>query len=172
MVNFFWLISFFIIFEKIVCGKLFKSNINLLYEASIWRNWDWVPNYFNYCELCFVYPISFKMADPIVFVWPRMDPGKGLWEQMLPPLKFYLKIVLIFEQHKSMDCYFYFIFCRFNTWKVIMKNLETPHLYINLASVCLYPINVKTAESIGPKFFVGHHVTAGMNDKNFKENAL
>ena len=25
--------------------------------------------------------------------------------------------------------------------------------------VCLYPINVKTAEPIGPKFFVGHHVT-------------
>ena len=27
--------------------------------------------------------------------------------------------------------------------------------------VCLYPINVKTAEPIGPKFFVGHHVPAG-----------
>ena len=40
-------------------------------------------------------------------------------------------------------------------------------LYINLAclsvclSVCLYPINVKTAEPIRPKFFVGHHVTTG-----------
>ena len=50
-----------------------------------------------------------------------------------------------------------------------------PNLYINFAwvsvclfgcllwclSVCLYPINVKTAEPIGPKFFVGHHVTPG-----------
>ena len=27
--------------------------------------------------------------------------------------------------------------------------------------VCLYPINVKTAEPIGPNFFVGHHVTPG-----------
>ena len=27
--------------------------------------------------------------------------------------------------------------------------------------VCLYPINVKTAEPIGPKFFVGSHVTPG-----------
>ena len=41
------------------------------------------------------------------------------------------------------------------------------YLYINLAclsvclSVCLYPINVKTAEPIGPKFFVGHHVIPG-----------
>ena len=41
------------------------------------------------------------------------------------------------------------------------------HLYINLAclsvslSVCLYPINVKTAEPIGPKFFVGHLGTPG-----------
>ena len=44
-------------------------------------------------------------------------------------------------------------------------------LYINLAClsvclfvclfVCLYPINVKTAEPIGPKFFVGHHVIPG-----------
>ena len=40
-------------------------------------------------------------------------------------------------------------------------------LYINLAclsvclSACLYPINVKTAEPIGPKLFVGHHVTTG-----------
>jgi len=44
-------------------------------------------------------------------------------------------------------------------------------LYINLAwvsvclflclSVCLYPINVKTAEPIGPKFFVGHLGTPG-----------
>ena len=45
------------------------------------------------------------------------------------------------------------------------------NLYINLAclsvclsvwvSVCLYSINVKTAEPIGPKFFVGHHVSTG-----------
>ena len=41
------------------------------------------------------------------------------------------------------------------------------NLYINLAClsvslfVCFYPINVKTAEPIGPKFFVGHHVTPG-----------
>ena len=40
-------------------------------------------------------------------------------------------------------------------------------LYINLAClsvclfVCLYPINVKTAEPIGPKFFVGHLGTPG-----------
>ena len=37
------------------------------------------------------------------------------------------------------------------------------NLYINLAClfVCLYPINVKTDKPIGPKFFVGHHVTTG-----------
>ena len=28
-------------------------------------------------------------------------------------------------------------------------------------SVCLYPINVETAEPIGPKFFVGSRVTPG-----------
>ena len=42
-----------------------------------------------------------------------------------------------------------------------------PNLYIDLAClsvclfVCLYPINVKTAEPIGPNFFEGHHVTLG-----------
>ena len=35
------------------------------------------------------------------------------------------------------------------------------HIYFACLYVCLYPINVKTAESIGPKFFVGHHVTTG-----------
>ena len=45
------------------------------------------------------------------------------------------------------------------------------YLYINLAclsvwvsvclSVCLYPINFKTAELIGPKFFVGTCMTPG-----------
>ena len=39
-----------------------------------------------------------------------------------------------------------------------------------LLIVCLYPINVKTAELIGPKFFKGPHMTPGkvMDDKNFK----
>ena len=50
-------------------------------------------------------------------------------------------------------------------------NLTLPNLYINLAclgvclfvclSVCFYPINIKTAKPIGPKFFVGHHVIPG-----------
>jgi len=58
-------------------------------------------------------------------------------------------------------------------WSLLKQIYSTPddidlyvggnmHLYINLAClfgclfVCLYPINVKTAEPIGPKFFVGH----------------
>jgi len=54
-------------------------------------------------------------------------------------------------------------------WKPLIKNVKDivvflrfkvvhAYLYINLAclSLCLYPINVKTAEPIGPKFFVGH----------------
>ena len=37
-------------------------------------------------------------------------------------------------------------------------------------SVCLYQINVKTAEPIGPKFFVGHLGTPGKvyENQNFK----
>ena len=47
--------------------------------------------------------------------------------------------------------------------------LNLPSIYKFGLSVCLYPINVKTAEPIGPKFFVGHHlaIVQGrfMNDK-------
>ena len=50
----------------------------------------------------------------------------------------------------------------------IFRNIfSMGYLFINLAClswclfVCLYPINVKTAEPIGLKFFVGHHVTTG-----------
>jgi len=43
------------------------------------------------------------------------------------------------------------------------SNSNKLKLYINLAClfVCLYPINVKTAEPIGPKFFVGPLGTPG-----------
>ena len=50
---------------------------------------------------------------------------------------------------------------------MLIKQFTRKNLYINLAClsvclfVCLYPINVKTAEPIGPKIFVGHHVTTG-----------
>ena len=52
-------------------------------------------------------------------------------------------------------------------WKLQASRTESFYLYINLAclSVCLsfcsYPINVKTAEPIGPKFFVGQMGTPG-----------
>ena len=52
-------------------------------------------------------------------------------------------------------------------WKLQASRTESFYLYINLAclSVCLsfcsYPINVKTAEPIGPKFFVGQIGTPG-----------
>jgi len=40
--------------------------------------------------------------------------------------------------------------------------------------VCLYPMNVKTAEPIGPEFCVGPHVILGrfMNEQNFKNQWL
>ena len=49
------------------------------------------------------------------------------------------------------------------TKKNNLESLGWINLYINLAclSVCLYPINVKTAEPIGPKFFVGPHGAPG-----------
>ena len=35
------------------------------------------------------------------------------------------------------------------------------YTYFGYLSVCLYSINIKTAEPIGPKFFMEHHVTPG-----------
>ena len=58
---------------------------------------------------------------------------------------------------------------------MLCKKKLTRNLYINLAclSVCLYPINVKTAEPIGPKFFVGSRVTPGKvyGSSNFQKFA-
>ena len=52
-------------------------------------------------------------------------------------------------------------------WIGIQHIVNIQHLYINFAClsvclfVCLYPINVKTAEPIWPKFFVGTRVIPG-----------
>ena len=61
-------------------------------------------------------------------------------------------------------------------------HFRSMHLYINLAClsgclfVCLYPINVKTAEPIGPNFFVGPDITWApgrfMNDTNRKKMCI
>ena len=65
-------------------------------------------------------------------------------------------------------------FSRFDVYR-IQTDSQAKFIYIDLAVkekftllliylqywqlfVCLYPINVKTAEPIGPKFFGGHHV--------------
>ena len=52
------------------------------------------------------------------------------------------------------------------------ENVQRDLLYINLAclSVRLYPINVKTAEPIGPKFCVGPNMTLGrfLDDQKIK----
>ena len=45
-----------------------------------------------------------------------------------------------------------------NQRKLIMPSVYKFGLSVCLF-VCLYSINVRTAEPIGPKFFVGHHVT-------------
>ena len=68
---------------------------------------------------------------------------------------------------------FFILFTFFSLQQHIHQILNLKPIYlafylnINLAclSVCLsvrlYPLNVKTAEPIGPKFCVGHNVTPG-----------
>ena len=52
----------------------------------------------------------------------------------------------------------WYFFCRFNLYII----LACLFVWVSWClSVCLYPINVKTAEPIGPKFFVGHLGTPG-----------
>ena len=54
------------------------------------------------------------------------------------------------------------IFLNVNPWSMArIKNIFSAlvYIYILCLSVPLYPINVKTAEPIGPKLFVEHHVT-------------
>ena len=62
-----------------------------------------------------------------------------------------------FQRHLGQNCLKDFCII---TWLSIYKFGLSVCLFVCL-SVCLYPINVKTAEPIGPKFFVGHHVTTG-----------
>ena len=72
------------------------------------------------------------------------------------------------DETSKMRLHLYKIYCLF---PYLYNKTLCSYLYINLAclsvwvfgclSVCLYPINVKTAELIGFKFFVGYHVTTG-----------
>ena len=50
---------------------------------------------------------------------------------------------------------------RLNMLKLFYWNVGRQSIYILCLSVCLYPINVKTAVPIGPKFCVEPHVTPG-----------
>jgi len=69
---------------------------------------------------------------------------------------------------RSIANHFYTIDCKsflHNSIIFIPGGCISPSIYkFGLSvclSVCLYPINVKTAEPIGPKFFVGHPGTPG-----------
>ena len=97
------------------------------------------------------------LVPTLCYVMIMFWDGKCHW--FPPPLGNHEYILEIFLQP--------YILPRF---KVAQPCLNSALLYTNLAclsvfSVCLfvflYPINVKTAEPIGPKFCVGHHVTTG-----------
>jgi len=47
------------------------------------------------------------------------------------------------------------------SWTYFVISWTSIYILCLSASVCLYPINVRTAEQIGPKFCVGPHVTQG-----------
>ena len=67
---------------------------------------------------------------------------------------------------------FYFLWLLWKHWIILNRVkpekillLVDGHLYLCFACLsvwvfgCLYPINVKAAKAIGPKFCVGHHLT-------------
>jgi len=54
------------------------------------------------------------------------------------------------------------MYCKYITLSFfLMFQFQLMSTMLLYRSVCLYPINVKTAEPIGPKFCVGPHVTPG-----------
>ena len=72
-----------------------------------------------------------------------------------------------FQKHPVMTVMFWFV--NLSHWTSIYKFGLSVCLF-----VCLYPINVKTTEPIGPKFCVGHHVTPGKvyEWSKFKKNVF
>ena len=109
------------------------------------------------------------MAKTNEFLYTKKECCGGTWKTWINMLalltffQFWLAINLSWG-HKSPDLIGLTIL---NFIRYKQTSNQIYNLYINLAClsgclfVCLYPINVKTAEPIGPKFFMGHHVTTG-----------
>ena len=64
---------------------------------------------------------------------------------------------------KQMSWYIKNTKCFTHTFSAFLRKMQSIYKFgLSVClSVCFYPINVKTAEPIGPKFFVGHHVILG-----------
>ena len=111
-----------------------------------------------------------------LLVWNDVIPGF----LFIPPPRLILGVVFgldfaFYKLNKNYRDFVYFkLHDRFKTWDwevFFLKRLnrkpkrchvfKITSIYKFGLSVCLYPINFKTAEPIGPKFFVGHHVTTG-----------
>ena len=144
------------------------------------------PPFWFYFSILFLF-LHFDSISPFLFLFLHLDsisPSCSYSSILFlflhlvnnPPFCSYFSILFIFLHLFSIPPFFPLFLCSWiikygeNPWMENYKEIII-NLYINLAClsvclsvclfVCLYPINVKTAETIGPKFFVGHHVTTG-----------
>ena len=89
---------------------------------------------FNILSKCFLFLTSINYLYSIYYYYRFISYTKVKWYNMIRQKQVF---IYIFKTKTSIGIYIYI-------WLVCL-------------SVCLYPINVKTAEPIGSKFFVGHH---------------
>ena len=80
-----------------------------------------------------------------------------------------------FAFHFFFHCIFYNLSVSTDEWVSLFNNvfLISSNIYFTSLPVCLYPINVKTAEPIWPRFCVNPHWPKGsfMENQNFKKIA-
>jgi len=125
----------------------------------------------------YVYPINVKTGEPIgpiFFVGLRVTPGKGCgWLNFQKYVSNKIRVLKILKSmifYKIYERIFGFGFriytkrtCSQLKWQITRSALKAwIYIYFAFLFVCLsvrlYPINVKTAEPIGPKFCVVPHM--------------
>ena len=107
------------------------------------------------------YKIS-KLTNFLSFLWSdKVIPSTSLNRTL--PLTLFWTNDCFQARELVLSCCTEFIHLVSSESNEVKKSKNNIYQYINLACllVCLYPINVKTAEPIGSKFFVGHLGTPG-----------
>jgi len=157
----------FFLISSPIPGSLLSINIQFLYKV-----WTFSGSFFQFLLICtffyLVKTILSFLSDPCLSIYPTSILNTSSFTLSLSFLHFFL-ICTFFSLIHSLILYpshpkpsFWCLLQGFVVHWLSGVFYKLPQsIYKFGLSVCLYPINVKTAEPIGPKFFVGHHVTTG-----------